>query len=124
MAPAWEKAYATGYHFPGTGWVKDPTRDGFANTPWPPSVQKQLDDIVADRRDVLSGVSHPEAWLDSLTYYDLLDKLGYGAEVRNYIDPGIDRKSTRLNSSHYCATRMPPSACKKKQTPYSTRTTN
>src|SRR3546814_6356139 len=26
-----------------------------------------------------------------------------------------DRKSTRLNSSHYCAYRMPPSACKKKK---------
>src|SRR3546814_8920462 len=26
-----------------------------------------------------------------------------------------DRKSTRLNSSHYCATRMPSSACKKKR---------
>src|SRR3546814_9672910 len=26
----------------------------------------------------------------------------------------IDRKSTRLNSSHYCASRMPSSACKKK----------
>src|SRR3546814_10456343 len=26
-----------------------------------------------------------------------------------------DRKSTRLNSSHYCATRMPSSACKKKK---------
>src|SRR3546814_7592545 len=25
-----------------------------------------------------------------------------------------DRKSTRLNSSHYCAYRMPSSACKKK----------
>src|SRR3546814_7388375 len=25
-----------------------------------------------------------------------------------------DRKSTRLNSSHYCATRMPSYACKKK----------
>src|SRR3546814_2850331 len=24
-----------------------------------------------------------------------------------------DRKSTRLNSSHYCASRMPSSACKK-----------
>src|SRR3546814_320603 len=23
---------------------------------------------------------------------------------------GLDRKSTRLNSSHYCASRMPPSA--------------
>src|SRR3546814_1549811 len=28
-----------------------------------------------------------------------------------------DRKSTRLNSSHSCATRMPYSACKKKQQP-------
>src|SRR3546814_3654387 len=28
---------------------------------------------------------------------------------------GLDRKSTRLNSSHYCAYRMPSSAWKKKQ---------
>src|SRR3546814_9144854 len=28
---------------------------------------------------------------------------------------GGDRKSTRLNSSHYCATRLPSYACKKKQ---------
>src|SRR3546814_5995946 len=28
----------------------------------------------------------------------------------------LDRKSTRLNSSHYCATRMPSSAWKKKNT--------
>src|SRR3546814_2364523 len=27
-----------------------------------------------------------------------------------------DRKSTRLNSSHYCAPRMPSSACKKQTT--------
>src|SRR3546814_8499790 len=27
----------------------------------------------------------------------------------------IDRKSTRLNSSHSCASRMPSSACKKKR---------
>src|SRR3546814_1518231 len=32
--------------------------------------------------------------------------------------PGPDRKSTRLNSSHSCATRMPSSACKQKQTPH------
>src|SRR3546814_9826763 len=32
-----------------------------------------------------------------------------------FLDPdGIDRTSTRLNSSHYCASRMPASACKKK----------
>src|SRR3546814_1673951 len=29
-----------------------------------------------------------------------------------------DRKSTRLNSSHYCASRMPSSACKKKRRTY------
>src|SRR3546814_5931357 len=29
----------------------------------------------------------------------------------------VDRKSTRLNSSHQCATRMPSSARKKKQHP-------
>src|SRR3546814_3776962 len=28
--------------------------------------------------------------------------------------PAPDRKSTRLNSSHYCASRMPYAACKKK----------
>src|SRR3546814_4128960 len=31
-------------------------------------------------------------------------------------NPGIDRKSTRLNSSHKCAHRMPSSAFKKKNT--------
>src|SRR3546814_9629543 len=32
--------------------------------------------------------------------------------LRQLIEPsrGLDRKSTRLNSSHYCATRMPSSA--------------
>src|SRR3546814_2234184 len=29
-------------------------------------------------------------------------------------DSAVDRKSTRLNSSHYCAPRRPSSACKKK----------
>src|SRR3546814_2647770 len=34
--------------------------------------------------------------------------------VGSFVPPPLDRKSTRLNSSHYCATRMPSSACKKK----------
>ncbi|MBL0915217.1 MAG: NAD(P)-binding protein, partial [Sphingopyxis sp.] len=89
MAPAWEKAYATGYHFPGTGWVENPTTNRFAKTPWSAAAKKDLDDFVADRRDGLAGVADPEKWLDTLTYYQLLDKLGYGTEVRNYIDPGI-----------------------------------
>src|SRR3546814_7859012 len=35
------------------------------------------------------------------TYFDALDTAGQAA---------LERKSTRLNSSHYCATRMPSSA--------------
>src|SRR3546814_17621883 len=31
------------------------------------------------------------------------------AQRRNTIDPELDRKSTRLNSSHSCASRMPSS---------------
>src|SRR3546814_10468517 len=34
---------------------------------------------------------------------------------------GADRKSTRLNSSHQCASRMPSSACKKNNIPTSTQ---
>src|SRR3546814_7254309 len=39
------------------------------------------------------------------------DHLTYRARLRFH----QARKSTRLNSSHYCAHRMPPSACKKKK---------
>lgn len=87
MAPAWEKAYQTGYHFAGKGWVRDPTKDAFGGTPWPANVQQELDDFVQNRRDVLSEMDGADAWLDSVTYYDLCDKLGYGKQVRDYIDP-------------------------------------
>src|SRR3546814_962351 len=36
-------------------------------------------------------------------------------EVECFVDMQEDRKSTRLNSSHYCASRMPYSDWKKKQ---------
>src|SRR3546814_8809800 len=49
----------------------------------------------------------------------LLMALGFREPERGRMDraPGdtSDRKSTRLNSSHYCAYRMPSSACKKKK---------
>src|SRR3546814_9017530 len=41
-----------------------------------------------------------------------LDQLGFPAA---HVRFSIDRKSTRLNSSHSCASRIPYSACKKKQ---------
>lgn len=82
-----EKQFTTGYFFKGHGWAKDPIAAGFANTPWAPAVQKELDDFVNNRRDAVSAQTDADRWLDSITYYDLLDKLGYGTEVKRYIDP-------------------------------------
>ena len=82
-----EKQYATGYYFGDKGWAKNPIAAGFGNTPWPAEVQKQLDDFVNNRRDVVSAQADPDRWLDSITYYELLDKLGYGPEVKSYINP-------------------------------------
>ena len=84
-----QKQFPTGYFFPEKGWVKDPIAVKFANTPWPVRVQKQIDEFVNNRRDVISAVPVADAdrWLDSMSYYDLLDKLGYGPEVKQYIDP-------------------------------------
>lgn len=89
MGLTYESLFEAGYFFPGHGWAKNPLRARFENTPWPASVQKEMDDFVNNRRDVLSGIADADAWLDSMTYYDLLDKLGYGDEVRRYIDPYI-----------------------------------
>lgn len=89
MAPGWESQNGTAFFFRGHGWAKDPLKARFANTPWPAAVQKEVDDFVHNRRNALAGVRNPEAWLDTVTYYDLLDKLGYGEQVRRYIDPYI-----------------------------------
>src|SRR3546814_4319204 len=44
--------------------------------------------------------------------------------VYRLVERREDRKSTRLNSSHYCATRLPSSACTKKQITPTNTTTN
>ncbi len=82
-----EKQFATGYYFRGHGWVKNPIATGFANTPWPRAVQKEIDDFANNRRDAVSAQADPDRWLDSMTYYELLDKLGYGRETKRFIDP-------------------------------------
>src|SRR3546814_9628382 len=48
--------------------------------------------------------------------FSLIKVLTPGFYARQETRLPIDRKSTRLNSSHYCASRMPSSACKKKTT--------
>ena len=87
MHPASESGYKTAYYFRGHGWVREPTRNKFTNTPWPEGIQKEIDDYVHDRRTVLSDRPNAEAWLDSIYYSDLLGKLGYGPQVSRFIDP-------------------------------------
>ncbi|MES2498093.1 MAG: NAD(P)-binding protein [Pseudomonadota bacterium] len=89
MAPQSESGFALGYHFPGHGWAKNPHQAKFANTPWPVAVQKEMDDFVNNRRDLVSATRDVDHWLDSITYHDLLDKLGYGATVKQFVDPYI-----------------------------------
>src|SRR3546814_6851772 len=60
-------------------------------------------------------------FLDNPASGRVLQKLGFVATgrvaTRHSCGRGeaADRKSTRLNSSHYCASRIPSSACKKQQ---------
>jgi spermidine dehydrogenase len=82
-----EKEFATGYFFPGVGWARDPIATNFANTPWPAHVQRELADFAGNRRDQVSGQADPNRWLDSMSYHDLLDRLGYGVESKRYVDP-------------------------------------
>jgi len=82
-----EKRFAAGYFFPGAGWARDPIASEFRNTPWDPGTQRELADFAGNRRDQVSAQADPDRWLDSMSYHELLDKLGYGAEVRRYVDP-------------------------------------
>jgi spermidine dehydrogenase len=82
-----ERKFRTGYFFKGHGWAADPIASGFANTPWPAAVRKEIDDFANNRRDVVSKQADADRWLDSISYFELLDKLGYGPEVKSYINP-------------------------------------
>ncbi|MBS0421194.1 MAG: NAD(P)-binding protein [Proteobacteria bacterium] len=82
-----ERQYPTGYFFKGHGWSANPIATGFTNTPWPAAVRREIDDFANNRRDLVSKQADADRWLDSITYFELLDKLGYGPEVKRYIDP-------------------------------------
>src|SRR3546814_7131242 len=65
--------------------------------------------IVLDRGRLM----HAGDITESLKYYhELLAQLRAGKEPESEPIPVGDRKSTRLNSSHLCASRLPSSSCK------------
>src|SRR3546814_5942467 len=76
---------------------------------YPANSVHEVAKVTSGRRDVAVG------WIQSLVRD--ADKRRILFELEN-LRATIDRKSTRLNSSHYCAARMPSSACKQNnQTP-------
>lgn len=87
-----ERDYRVGYFFGKDGWRVNPWEQGFRDTPWPEAVQKDADDNFHNRRDIVSTIGDANAvdrFLDSMTYRQLLDRLGYGPEVSRLTDPVI-----------------------------------
>src|SRR3546814_3964087 len=78
------------------------------------AITRKPDSLLARESDVVLRLpDSPEACplgLAPTTSTTLMLALGDALAVT------LDRKSTRLNSSHSCASRMPSSACKKKNT--------
>src|SRR3546814_3215419 len=87
-------------------------------------IEQQYDEMVKYAAAMKSRTADPEAILLRFaraevmhpTYKALCE---LGREVKTIFicwylrQEALDRKSTRLNSSHLCASRMPSSACKK-----------
>ena len=106
-----EKEFATGYFFPGVGWARNPIAADFANTPWPANVQRELADFVGNRRDLVSAQADPDRWLDSMSYYDLLDRLGYGDRGQALRRSAARRRQfRRLRQRHLRVRREAPDA--------------
>jgi spermidine dehydrogenase len=87
-----EREYEVGYFFGNDGWRNNPWKNGFRDTPWPERVQREADDYFNNRRDLVSTIGAPDKvdlFLDSMTYRELLDRIGYGSEVSRLTDPLI-----------------------------------
>src|SRR3546814_2362835 len=82
---------------------------------------RAIRDAVPDAR-LIADVN--EAWTIDMLVASLPELAALGIEMLEQPLPAgqdaalaeIDRKSTRLNSSHQCASRLPSSACKKNTT--------
>ncbi len=89
MHVAWERS-DTGFFYEGTGWVKNPWRDGFRHAPIPESARKALVDMELYRTPPRRTDWEP--WLDSMTYQQFLtDVMGIAPEdlreVTRYLNP-------------------------------------
>src|SRR3546814_4350368 len=67
-------------------------------------------DYIAQFAGLKTGDLHVAMEMWETTGREAMDEATATGNVENLGETGIDRKSTRLNSSHYCATRMPASA--------------
>src|SRR3546814_10848304 len=77
----------------------------------------EVEEIVAGRRTIKDTKHLHAGLLRKIRGQVLKDYVLFPALTSPLFPLTLDRKSTRLNSSHSCAYRMPSSACKKtKQT--------
>ena len=72
MHVAWERS-DTGFFYEGTGWVKNPWRDGFRHAPIPDSAKRALLTMELFRTPPRRADWEP--WLDSMTYQQFLQQV-------------------------------------------------
>src|SRR3546814_3850532 len=79
-------------------------------------INAQGEDVVAGIRtpQYLTKVAREKAGAKPASMEEAMPET-FGELGRVFDTLDTDRKSTRLNSSHSCASRLPSSACKKKQ---------
>lgn len=81
--------YRTGFFFGKKGWSIDPLANEFRGTPWSAAERAEMIEFVGNARDLISQESDADAWLDTMTYKQLLKKLDYSDNVMRYIDPFV-----------------------------------
>src|SRR3546814_1805018 len=68
----------------------------------------RVQNLLKDRKVTLDLTDGARAWLGRVGYDPVYGARPLKRAVQKYLqDPLADRKSTRLNSSHECANRMP-----------------
>ncbi|MBA65716.1 MAG: hypothetical protein CMG55_07950 [Candidatus Marinimicrobia bacterium] len=85
-----EERYDTGY-FMGKDatrpWIINPREDRLARMPWPNEFKAELNRAFDDKETYYKG-DNIDAWLDSMTYKELLEKeMGFSSKVTEYFDP-------------------------------------